>query len=145
MTGYVILLLLALLIAVGILWESWRSGRLFCTPLPRPYRDRQSQKAVWRQACRVEDWEKADALLHTLCEAFSFNPDDRYRFAPADRIMGVYQACYPHGRLWKIGDCMEIETLMMDFQRRFRLDDVEVREMTLGEVVRLMNPISERS
>lgn len=78
MIWYLLLVLLALLIASGILWESWRSGRLFCGPLPRPYRDRQSQESVWRDACRNEDREKADVLLHMLCDAFSFNPDDRY-------------------------------------------------------------------
>ena len=139
--GYLILLLLALLIAALILWESWRSGRLFCVPLPRLFRDRQSQEPVWRQVCRDEDWEKADALLGMLCDAFSFNPDDRFQFAPTDRIVEVYQACYPRWRFWKIGDCMEVETLMMDLQRRFQLDDAELYEITLREVVELMKPV----
>ena len=37
---------------------------------------------------------------------------------------------------------MEVETLMMDLQRRFQLDDAEFFEMTLGEVVELMKPVT---
>ena len=77
-----------------------------------------------------------------LCDALPFNPDDRYQFAPIDRIMDVYRACYPRWRFWKLGDSMEVETLMMDFQRRFQLDDAELYEMTLGEIAELMMPVS---
>ena len=87
--------------------------------------------------------DKADVVLRTLCEAFSFNPDDRYCFAPTDRIMDIYQACYPRWRFWRISDCMEIESLTMDLSRRFHFDDEELSEMTLGEMVELMEPISK--
>ncbi|WP_146528301.1 hypothetical protein [Novipirellula artificiosorum] len=134
-----LLLLLSVIAASSILWDWWLSGRLFCKPLPRPYRDRHSQLAAWERTCSDEVMDKTDALLQTLCEAFSFNPDDRYRFSPNDRIMDVYRACYPRWRFWKISDCMEIESLMMDIQRRFQLSDTEVLEMTLAEVAELMS------
>jgi len=71
------------------------------------------------QARQDKDREKADALLTMLCEAFSFNPDVRYQFAPTDRIMDVYRVCYPRWMFWRIADATEIESLMMDFSTRF--------------------------
>ncbi len=130
--------LVVLLTAAKISWDSWHSKRLFCVPLPRFYRDRPSQQAAWRKACGEDVREKADALLKTLCEAFSFNPDDRYQFAPTDRIMDVYRACYSRWRFWKIADAMEIESLMMDLSRRFQLDDAEWSDLTLGEIAALI-------
>jgi hypothetical protein len=52
--------------------------------------------------------------------------------------MDVYRACYPRWKFWRIADAMEIESLTMDIQRRFQLNDAEVSEMTLAEVVELI-------
>jgi hypothetical protein len=139
--GILFLSLLTVLVGGTILWDCRRSRRLFCVRLPRPFRDRQSQVTTWTQAHSDEDREKADALLTILCEAFSFDPDERYQFAPTDRIMDVYRACYPRWLFWRIADAMEIESLMMDLSTRFHLDDDELSEMTLGEIVTLMEPI----
>ena len=136
--GILILSVLIVLIVGIILWDCQRSKRLFCVPLPRPYRDRQSQLAAWKQACSDEVMTNADDLLQILCEAFSFNLDDRYQFAPSDRIMDVYRARYPRWMFWRIADAMEIESLTMDIQRRFQLNDAEVSQVTLAEVVELM-------
>lgn len=102
------------------------------------FRGRQSQEVDWKQSFHSEELDKADALLETLCEAFSFKLDHRYQFAPTDRIMDIYQACYPRWRFWKISDCMEIESLTMDIQRRFQLNDAEVSELQLAEWVKLI-------
>jgi len=142
-SGYWILILLVVLVGGIILWDSRRSRRLFCVPLPRAFRGRESQENVWRKTCDDALLEKADTFLSMLCEAFSFNPDDRYQFSPDDRIMDVYRACYPRWMFWRIADSMEIESLMMDLGRRFHFDDEELSEMTLGEIVELMEPISE--
>lgn len=141
--GILFLSLLIVLVGGIILWDCRRSRRLFCVPLPRPFRDRRSQETAWTQGRCDEDREKADALLTMLCEAFSFDSDERYQFAPTDRIMDVYRACYPRWLFWRIADAMEIESLMMDLSTRFHLDDAESSEMTLGEIVELMEPISE--
>ena len=138
MTWYLLLALLLVVVAATVVRDWMRSGRPFCVPLPRPFRDRQSQEAAWRQACQDESLDSADTLLQTLCEAVSSNPDDRYRFAPTDRILDVYQACYPRWRFWNLADSMEMETLLMELQRRFQLDDTEALEITLAEVVELM-------
>ena len=142
-SGYWILILLVVLVGGIILWDSRRSRRLFCVPLPRAFRDREPQATAWRNTFDDALLKKADAFLSMLCDAFSFNPDDRYQFAPDDRIMDVYHACYPRWMFWRIGDSMEIETLMMDLSRRFQFDDEELSEMMLGEIVELMKPISE--
>lgn len=142
-SGYWILILLVVLVGGIILWDCGRSRRLFCVPLPRAFRDREPQTTAWRKTCDDALLKKADAFLFMLCEAFSFNPDDRYQFSPDDRIMDVYSACYPRWMFWRIADSMEIETLMMDLSARFHLDDAESSEMTLGELVELMEPISE--
>lgn len=141
--GFWILILLVLLVGGIILWDCRQSRRLFCVPLPRAFRDREPQATAWRNTCDDARFEKADAFLSMLCEAFSFNPDDRYQFAPDDRIMDVYYACYPRWMFWRIADAMEIESLMMDLSRRFHLADEELPEMMLGEIVKLMESISE--
>ena len=92
-TGIVIMVVVVIvaLVAVGVLWDSWRSGRAFCTPIPRPFRNRDSQEAVWRDRCS-EGLGDADTVLTMLCEAFGFNLDDRYKFGPDDQVMrAVYE------------------------------------------------------
>ena len=79
------------LVALGALWDWRRSGRAFCTPIPRPFRDRDSHKAVWRDRCG-DGLGDADAVLTMFCEAFGFNPDDRYKFGPDDQVTDIYRA-----------------------------------------------------
>ena len=139
-SGYWILILLAVLVGGIILWDFRRSRRLFCVPLPRPFRGRESQATAWRKIGDEALLEKADAFLSMLCEAFSFNPDDRYQLARDDPIMDVYHACYPRWMFWRIADSMESESLIMDLSRRFDFDDEELSELTLGEIVGLIQP-----
>ena len=121
MTTYIVLaVLLAILVwgAISVLWDWRRSGRVLCFPIPCPYRDRESQEGVWRQCCGEKVGE-ADQVLAILCEAFGFNPDDRYRFRPDDKVKEIYRACYPR---WKVADMMEIESLMMDIEKRYGVE-----------------------
>ncbi len=137
-SGHVICVLMGILtlIAAGILWDSWRSGRAFRTPLPQPYRRRLPQEAEWRQRYTDEAMAKADALLSRLCDFFTFNPDDRFRFVPGDRIQDIYRRCYPRWKFWQLGDSMEIESLGMWLEREFGIDLAhEYPEITLGDVV----------
>jgi hypothetical protein len=137
-TGYIVLAVMAALVAAGILWDSWKSRRLFRRPMPAPYRDRASQKVAWQQRCG-ERLAEADALLTVLCDAFSFNSDDRYRFGPDDRITDIYRACYPRWKFWQIGDSMEMESLMLDLERQFGIETEAWRpDITLGDVVELV-------
>ena len=65
--GLSTLAVIVALVALGVLWDWWRSGRAFCTPIPRPYRNRDSHKAVWRQRCG-EKMGDADAVLTIATE-----------------------------------------------------------------------------
>ena len=146
MTWYLLPILLLLLLAVAsILWDWRQSGRLFCGPLPRPFRNRQSQVGTWKQICPDGTIDKADALLLIMCEAFGFNPDDRYRFSPTDRLVDVYRACYPRWKFWSVGDNMEIESLMLELSRKLAVDEEDwSTDITLGEIVEMMqSPLEE--
>ena len=135
MTTFYVVLVILTLVAMSLFWDWWRSGQIFCLPIPRPYRDRDSQEAAWRYRCG-EKLGEADAVLTTLCEVFSFNPDDRFKFSPDDRIMDIYGACYPRWKVWRLGDSMEIESLMMDLEKRYGVDVEEwLWKSSLGEVV----------
>jgi len=138
-TGIVIMVVVVIvaLAALGVLWDSWRSGRAFCTPIPRPYRNRDSQEAVWqdRYGERLSD---ADAVLTMLCEAFEFNPDDRYKFGPDDQVTDIYGARYPRWKGCWSGDSMEIESLMMDLDKQYGIEIEDWRpDISLGDIVEL--------
>ena len=138
--GYTILLLVVALLVTGVLWSSWRSHRMFCVPLPRAYRSRDSQETNWRRDY-PEEMQKVALLLELVCEAFCFNPDHGYHFAPTDRIMGIYRAHYPRWQFWNFGDSMEIESLMTELNERFGVaDDNWHANITLGELVKKMKP-----
>jgi hypothetical protein len=140
MTAYVVLAVLLAVLAlavVSVLWDWRRSGRLFCSPVPRPYQDRDSQEAAWRQRCG-EKMSDADAVLTMLCDAFEFNPDDRYKFGPDDKVTDIYRACYPRWKGCWSGDSMEIESLMMDIEKQYGIDVEEWHsDVSLGELVEL--------
>lgn len=136
--SYIVLAVLAALMAAGILWGWWKSGRLFRKPMPAPYRDRESQKVAWQQRCGAMLGD-ADAVLTLFCDAFSFNPDDRYKFGPDDRIIDIYRACYPRWKFWQIGDSMELESLMLDLKRQFGIEAEAWRpEISVGDIVELV-------
>jgi propanediol dehydratase small subunit len=138
-TGVVIgLLVISALISLNLLWDWRRSGRLFCTPLPRRYRGRSSQEAVWSARYGGDRLANVDAVLRSVCEGFSFNPDDRYKFGPDDQIMEIYRALYPRWKFWQLGDSLEIETLMIDLNKWSGIEaEVWRPEVSLGELVGL--------
>jgi hypothetical protein len=137
----IVLIVLVVLTVIAIIWDWWRSGRALCVPVPRRYRARASQEAAWRQRCG-DELAKVNRLLRLLCEAFDFNPDDRFQFGPDDRVMDIYRACYPRWKFWQWADSMEIESLMMDLEAQFGLDvDQWHPDISLGELYeRLSQP-----
>jgi hypothetical protein len=131
--GFVIV---AVLFGVEISWKSWRSGGVLCTPLPQPYRHRQSQEAAWRQHYVGEAMEYADTILTIVCDAFCFNPDSRYQFARDDRILDIYRNFYPRWWFWLGTDCMEIESLLGDLNKKFGFEASNWHEdITIGDIV----------
>jgi len=142
MTGYFILIAAFVLIALSLLGDRWRTGQWFCTALPQPFRSRESQEAAWRQACADEQIEQVDELLEMLCDSFLFNPEDRFRFSPDDRIGDIYRACYPKWQFWKLGDCMELEELIGLLENRMPNEQVkDWANLTLAEMVHKMKPL----
>jgi hypothetical protein len=130
------LIVIALSIVFGIVWDSYRSGRAFCTPLPLPYRHRESQEQVWRHRYPNSRYDTADAVLRMVCGAFAFNPDDRCQLAPDDRIMDIYQCLYPPRKFWPVADSLEVESLGMILQRKFGFSPSQWhKDITIGEIV----------
>jgi hypothetical protein len=130
------LLFVVALIGLELLWDWRRSGRIFCTPIPRRYRGTETQEEEWLERFGHQKQAVIDAVLTSFCEAFSFNPDSRYVFGPDDQVMEVYRACYPRWKLWLAADSMEIETLMMDLEKRFGIESGVWRaDICLGKLV----------
>jgi len=140
MTNYIYILLAVVLAAVvgGLLWDWRRSGRMFRVPIPPPYRNRTSQEAVWQERYSDARLLHVERILSALCDAFMFNPEDRYKFSPDDRLQDIYRACYPRWKIWQFGDSMEIESLIMILEKE---DGIEILnycpEISLGDLVEL--------
>jgi hypothetical protein len=140
MTIYIYILLALILAAVagGILWD-WRlSGRMFRSPMPRLYRNRTSQEALWRERYGDARLLHVERILRTFCDAFMFNPEDRYKFFPYDRLQDIYRACYPRWKIWKLGDSMEIESLIITLEKEEGIEVLDYNpNISLGDLVEL--------
>ena len=135
--GIVILIGVAaapLIVAMELLWNRWRTGRFCCVPVPRPYRDRTSQRSAWDDRYQHAPPPEMDRVIALICDTFLFHPDNRNKFAPDDRLLDVYRACYPSRWYWPQGDCMEIENILiaLDFH-----SDTLHPEISLGDLVDL--------
>jgi hypothetical protein len=133
-------LILAFLVlaALAAVWYWWTQPSYYA-PLPSPYCDRESQEPAWHDRYDGDrTFQDADAVLLLLCDAFCFDPVERYRFSPDDRIMDVYRARYPPKAKWPKGDCMEIETLIWTVGQKFGVQTGEwQKDMTFAHVVSL--------
>ncbi len=126
--------LVPVVLAVQLLWNRWRTGRFFCIPVPRPYRDRPSQQAAWDDRYQHMPPPEVDRVISLICDTFLFHPDNRCKLAPADRLMDIYRACYPRRWGWLRGDCMEIENIMMTL----KIEPADVTpDISLGDLVDL--------
>jgi hypothetical protein len=135
---YILFAVIVAVVVAGLLWD-WRlSGRMFRVPIPYPYRDRTSQEAIWRERYGAEHFLHVERILRAFCDAFMFNPKDRYKFAPDDRLQDIYRACYPRWKIWRLGDSMEIESLTISLEKQ---NGLELRDygpdVTLGALVAL--------
>jgi len=93
---------------------------------------------MWRERYGHDKLPDIDAVLTSLCDAFSFNPDSRYRFGPDDHVMDIYRACYPRWKLWLSADSMEIESLMADLEKQYGCDVEDWRpDISLADLVEL--------
>jgi len=122
------------ILAIELFWNRWRTGRFFCTLLPRRFRDRSTQQAAWDDRYQHNSPPEVEHVLDLICDIFAFHPGNRYQFSPEDRLLDIYRACYPSRWAWLQGDCMEIESLMIAL-------DIEAAELnpdaSLGDLVEL--------
>jgi hypothetical protein len=106
--------------------------------MPSPYHERASQEAEWRRRFTEEETKTAEVVLGLVCDSFCFNPEERLKFGPDDRLLEIYRSCYPPSRRWFRGDCMEVETLLLLLDEELGVPDSAWREeITIGEVVTL--------
>lgn len=133
---FVLVLLVVLAIAFTLYWLSQRP---LYVPLPSPFCDRDSQEAEWRERYDDELLQIADAVLLLVCDAFGFNPDERYRIKPDDQIMDIYRGRYPPRKSKRPqADCMEMETLIFTFNKKFMTENSEWHaDITLDQLVDL--------
>ena len=133
--AFILLLLFVLAIAVTLYW--WRQPPSHAA-LPSPFCERDSQEAEWRERYNDERLEIADTVLLLVCDAFCFNPEERYKLQPDDQIMDIYRGCYPPGKKWPRADCMEMETLIFTFNKKFLTETSQWHpDITLAELVDL--------
>lgn len=110
--------------------------------------ERRRMMLHWQRACTGRLWRKRfpaaskpeiRQFLDVFIESFGFAVRQRLCFAPDDRVMDVYRALDPHRFL---SDGMELETLVRDLQRRYR---VEIHgswrdDITLGDLFSRTRP-----
>lgn len=130
--------LVLLVVLAVVLTFYWLSQRPFHAPLPSPFCGRDSQQAEWRKRYGDEPLQIADAVLLLVCDAFCFNPDERYKLQPDDQLMEIYRGRYPPRKKRPQADCMEIETLMLTFNKKFMTESSHWHpDITLAQLVDL--------
>lgn len=120
-------LIIGLVIALFVLGTFVERRRM------RHYWQRACTGRLWRQRFPAASKSEIRQFLDVFIESFSFADRRRLCFAPDDRVMDVYRALYPHRY---IADGMELESLVRDLQRRYR---VEIHgswrdDITLGDL-----------
>ena len=138
MAGYYVLIGLVVYVALALAWSWWRTGSFGARVAPARYRNRGSQEAVWRDRYSGASLEVADRVLCAVCDAFRFAAKDCFLFAPDDKVAEIYRAVYPRWRIWllQFGDEMELESLLLDLDREFGLDEFPLdKETTIGRIV----------
>jgi len=136
--GYYVLIGLAVCVALALAWSWWRTGTFGATVTPARYRKRGSQEAVWTDRHPGTSLDVAERVLHLVCDAFRFAAKDRFLFAPDDKVAEIYGAVYPRRgiSLLQFADEMELESLLLDLDREFALDEFPLdKETTIGRIV----------
>lgn len=89
--------------------------------LPAPYNEREFDEQTWR--CRFgSDFCLADRLMAVVCEAFRFDPTDRFKFRPEDSVADIYSTLYPKPTRWyklEQPDILEINFLIDGLEETF--------------------------
>ncbi len=117
-----------LVVVASLLWFARNGVRL-----PLPFRTRSCQGTGWRRAFPNAPKDDIRSFLSVFVEAFAFHARERLKFNPNDNILAIYRARYPHK--W-LPDALELETLAMAVERKYRVSFTEVwsEHLSLGEL-----------
>jgi len=101
--------------------------------LPRPYRLRSCEGRGWRQAFPKASKNEIRSFLLLFVSAFAFADEDKLKFRPDDKVLGIYRALYPSR--W-MPDALQVETLASDLRERYALElgSIWSEDLTLGEI-----------
>jgi hypothetical protein len=99
----------------------------------RHFFDRGCTGIKWRRRFPHASKEEIREFLDIFTEAFGFKQSRRLCFAPDDRVMDVYRTLYGGQPL---ADDMELETLVSDLQKRYRVDILSSwrEDITVGDL-----------
>jgi hypothetical protein len=108
--------------------------------LPGAYEARPSQEQLWRKSYD-KDFHVADRVLSIFCGAFMFDEDNRFKFAPKDRLMDIYRSIYPIPYI--SADSMEFEHFITCLEEEFGItiadSDVDDEKLsTLDDYIQLV-------
>ncbi len=106
---------------------------MFRTRLPNVYNNRVSQKTTWEQE-HAEGIDDVEWLLSTVCQSFGFPLDLRFQFSPDDRLIEIYRSRYPQWKIWRLGDSLELENLVVELEKQWGSCDDDLLLLSLGEI-----------
>lgn len=100
------------------------------------FTSRNSTVDEWRRAFPGVAESKWEEFLSAFVNAFVLDRADAQKFRPDDKLLAIYRAKYPPR--WSFADCMEIENLSIEIERRYGLDIMPMfgESLTLGEIFR---------
>ena len=112
---------------MGIFAKIVEAFRIRPRELPAPYGDRLPDIQLWREHFG-NDFALADRMLCIFCDAFMFEPEERYRFRPEDNVWEIYRVVYPSR---EIPDCLENTFLIQGLEKvfAFKFDDTRLEEI----------------
>lgn len=100
------------------------------------FRGRISDLSWWENLYSPSEMPTVMATLQTLRDAFLLRECDIYRLQPADRLIDLYRAIYPHGG----ADSMEFEELSLLLARGHGVLESEMThldKLTVSDVIGL--------
>ncbi len=125
---------IAIVVAVCVVYTL--AGAVIARRADSRFSGRDSSIDEWRRAFPGVADSKCDEFLAAFVDAFSLRRADAAKFRPDDEVLAIYRAKYPPR--WSMGDCMEIENLSIELDRRYGLDLLPMfrESLTLGDIFR---------
>jgi hypothetical protein len=132
----VLLIIVALTVAVLVAVTFWRPRTI------KEYWQRSCMGRAWTRTFPQASPDEIRQFLYMFVDAFAFPRRRALLFAPTDRVFAIYSALYP---LKGFPDALELETLALRLEGRYRLDLRKIwrENLTLGEIFsRIASPLA---